>query len=1175
MVYILLGRVSEMAISEEMPEIGLFRVYNQSAGQDFYALIYAEDFIGRKGENLYPLQYATGFIGVGGIGEISDVGSFKHGGGVVQSRQTSIALNNTGELKNALERWGISLFGRTAHIVEYSWDIVGSVDANPLFAGRVESIEWTESTLRVAAVPNIEMSRRSNISIDGLPVTFGTIENGYLKRLGQPEYLTHGFFTGNNSDNNSEYKVVAHGVFRRMENRPTYLNPDATVTASFQERYLYKLQLNGNKDIAFRDRLDAIIGGGLEAIKDLGWQLSNIDLFASTIDGNQRGVPIGRRKSEGGAGYIISIEIYPDADSAVAAWGNASRPWAGVGNADMHGFEHGSPFNTFAADEILLITERPIPEIDRFNQYPSDEAIRRLTEMLDDFRDYHLHGHDIIWWELYEIRGLLALFYTTRSVDDFKAWVISALRNINDALEWLGYTPNMQNHPAPTIKIYRANTFFQSDGWANNAALGQSYQHYNTYLTDEMKKLKYVKDGKLFDLSPHTLGPYGIEESRLILGQLTEIVPSQPYYARRPAIFLAETQAADTSSALSYVLSPIERMEVFSAPDLAQWEETRGEFGNYRGVNGIFLPVSRSAILDNVNVIVENPESGGIRYRTDAATLIGDYVGYFLALLLYAGIDWSIPGNNRYFLIDAITKLNGDQLKEGTTGAVAIVAHGWKTGNIDKKPFASDFLSAGRTTTITVGTNIGIINNYKGETVWHPPTTRTYVGREGGVYDAFIQDEVYYGFATENETDSRRLNNYITSYRQIPLSIGDNDSANIRILLLLGAFETNSINFDVALNKAAILYEDSVDISDGIIGYTEGRIFKGMADGQRPNHHNPWRPADRITSIVEVIEHIRRLSNWSEVGPEPSAGWGKGYPYNALIDTAAFDSPALDEVRGLSIGGQVIDESEALSDTIVRDICEDLYIISKNKHISIGSYTWMGAIVAPSESICSLDTPSIPDEDIPIITPRELRSPPSPIREPNANEIYCEPKINYQYVHGIGYTKTLSITNIATDSAWQPSFTIGLEDEDGKEIWDTCKALFNKYRSFADMPDVLTNQNWIQKYETALWKMRKVIAWQLKARSQIAVSWHMGRLWSVGTHIKLSLPHVRGGEPLLCVCEGVKKAKHSNKVTCDIIFLDDVNPPYGAFSIIDETGDANTVIDENAERPTVIEEGIA
>jgi hypothetical protein len=121
------------------------------------------------------------------------------------------------------------------------------------------------------------------------------------------------------------------------------------------------------------------------------------------------------------------------------------------------------------------------------------------------------------------------------------------------------------------------------------------------------------------------------------------------------------------------------------------------------------------------------------------------------------------------------------------------------------------------------------------------------------------------------------------------------------------------------------------------------------------------------------------------------------------------------------------------------------------------------------------------------------------------------------------------------------------------------------------MPANLSEQRWIQNYHGALWKMRAILYWQQNARIQIVVPWSTGRRWDVGTHILLSLPHVRNDTPLRCVCESVRKAKHSNRVTCDLIYLNQIKQ-FGAFPVINESGNAKTEINEIGDRSGTIAE---
>jgi len=340
-VYISLGADLDLKTD---PEIGLFQVLNTSTGRQEWALIYAEDTIYEDRNT--DLKYATGFIPVNGIGTISESGNFKTGGGIVNASQVSIVLNNSSGLRDRLAvGLGVNISGKYCYIVEYSWD---SQDVNkplPLFAGRISQTSWDETQLKFTAVNDFEVTRRGNMSIDGLPVTFGELDYAVNKRVGSSMPIPHYVFTGREEDKNTfDYEVTRWGRLFLRGNRYSPSIPDGD-----SQKYYMWVGIRLKASRSYTEALGAMEMGN--RLKDYGfveyvpegarWSAWRHDCFCVVTEGLSAG---------GGAVPLMITDGIPT--TMPFTFTPFSIGLAGVFIDDN--------YTTAELDEVFFILERPL-----------------------------------------------------------------------------------------------------------------------------------------------------------------------------------------------------------------------------------------------------------------------------------------------------------------------------------------------------------------------------------------------------------------------------------------------------------------------------------------------------------------------------------------------------------------------------------------------------------------------------------------------------------------------------------------------------------------------------------------------------------------------------------------------------------------------------------------------
>lgn len=314
---------------------------------------------------------------------------------------------------------------------------------------------------------------------------------------------------------------------------------------------------------------------------------------------------------------------------------------------------------------------------------------------------------------------------------------------------------------------------------------------------------------------------------------------------------------------------------------------------------------------------------------------------------------------------------------------------------------------------------------------------------------------------------------------------------------------------------------------------------------------------DLIENPVDLIEYIKRMSNWSELWDYGI--WGHDFVSNPeiLIDTDAFDALRNhDEYKDLKVSRQIFNVSDGDTDKIVQELCEAFFLVS---------YSTADGL----ETISSLITPDLtPEPDI--ITYDKLRNNISNVEEAKTQDVFLNPEIKYAYDYATEeYKGHLKITNV-DKATYNTEYSVNIGEPNGERIWDQCHKIWFRVKIIEPMPEKLVNQKWISDYYTAVWRLEKITEWMQKKRVSITVSWDIGRLWEIGTYIKLNHPHITGGEDLRCVIESWEGNKNSDSVTCKLVLIDEVMIPPLTVSYFQNTTEK---ILEKQDTPDLTNEG--
>ena len=317
--------------------------------------------------------------------------------------------------------------------------------------------------------------------------------------------------------------------------------------------------------------------------------------------------------------------------------------------------------------------------------------------------------------------------------------------------------------------------------------------------------------------------------------------------------------------------------------------------------------------------------------------------------------------------------------------------------------------------------------------------------------------------------------------------------------------------------ELAIIFKCSdISVSDYFLSPVAGRMY-GDEWGTR-------RDADTmIINPVDMVEHCKRLGNWQEVGEIKN--WGKEYPDSPKIKVfsgeGSFDDVSMNTIKDYRPAFQLFEASEMTSKTIVDELCRTFGMFC---YIDKDGYECVKSAVQEYPSIIYFT---------------DLKGIPGDVIEPQVQDIFCEPFINYRYDYGLGkFTARISVTNIEAD-AWQASYTPGFTAEDGETVWTLCKALYNKYGHIEPAPSDFTDLKMVTVYADAVNILKAKLAWMDKSRIPISVNYALGRDLHIFQHKGISLPHQTANVQKECMIEEIEKIKNEDIVNLKLVILGD------------------------------------
>jgi hypothetical protein len=297
---------------------------------------------------------------------------------------------------------------------------------------------------------------------------------------------------------------------------------------------------------------------------------------------------------------------------------------------------------------------------------------------------------------------------------------------------------------------------------------------------------------------------------------------------------------------------------------------------------------------------------------------------------------------------------------------------------------------------------------------------------------------------------------------------------------------------------------------------------------------NTWGSRRTDDSLMEnpkdIIEHCDRLKNWSEIAGHTVKDWGHEYSSDALIKTSgagSFDSTNLNYLTDQKVAMEITDADKQNTTSIVKKICDSFGLCSFIDN-------------AGNECIETLELTN-PTGSANTITLTDQIGAIGDVEEPRVENVFCEPVVNYLFNQGSGeYDRTLKVTNIDAAS-WVYSYTPGYTLADGETVWNSCKLLYNQFRHITLCPSEFSDQCCIADYATAVYYVKRKIAWMNKMRlPKISIAYSKGKDYYIYKHLMVQLPMHTNNVSVECIIEKIVKSKNSNQVKLNVVVLEPI-----------------------------------
>jgi hypothetical protein len=260
----------------------------------------------------------------------------------------------------------------------------------------------------------------------------------------------------------------------------------------------------------------------------------------------------------------------------------------------------------------------------------------------------------------------------------------------------------------------------------------------------------------------------------------------------------------------------------------------------------------------------------------------------------------------------------------------------------------------------------------------------------------------------------------------------------------------------------------------------------------------------------------------------------------------------------------VLDDSKGWTEALGKQLCKTFGILS---YIGPDGYECV-------ESFAPYGTSSPPLAAGATIAFADLAERAGEVTEPQIQDVFCEPSVEYGYDYGAGKYQQYLIVSNTNMPTWQAAYTPGYSNtttgtcnfsgveygydpfslfsynggaltgaiSDGEYIWTICRQLYLKYGQVEKCPSDFSECPLISTYADALYYAMYKLQCMRYRRISLSVFYGKGSGWHFGQHLAVSLPVLTppGSSYTVwneCVIEKIQKCKNQNRVKVNLVLL--------------------------------------
>jgi len=380
-------------------------------------------------------------------------------------------------------------------------------------------------------------------------------------------------------------------------------------------------------------------------------------------------------------------------------------------------------------------------------------------------------------------------------------------------------------------------------------------------------------------------------------------------------------------------------------------------------------------------------------------------------------------------------------------------------------------------------------------------------------------------------------------HKNFTISTIDKDKYNAidKCLLFVNlGFLVLNKTYTVTIKKLAVMFKKSVNISDEIYTPKQGRLFNDTFGSRKT-------AANLIESPVDVLEHVCRLQNWSEVGS--AVDFGHAYSSGVLINTDTteggfdFDGLRTCGTKSYKAYRQILDDRDAWSDEIIKSLCQQYLLCHFQDTQGRECVNYIRDISATPS--VSLTLASIVEGSI------------SEVTEQNVADVFCQPVVRYNKNYATGeYEGVIQITN-SNAASYAAGYVTGYTGSEAQNMWNLANALWKNYGIINDPPEYLCQCEWIRieadackfLYDWFRWMgvfnntsggitfaPKKWISFSVPYETATTIG-ATHKPWFVSMHFLLNLPSETNGSAVQCIIEKISFDVDAGKANITAIML--------------------------------------